>query len=64
MTHFLRYKNKGIIEMSLTSLTSLTPIFLFLHFCLREHKYIYIPKAQSVITRSSFFASLTCPFFY
>ena len=45
MTHFLRYKNKGVIEKSLTSLISLTPISentLFLKSTYNTLIYIHI----------------------
>ena len=44
MTHFLRYKNKGVIEKSLTSLISLTPLFHFLHFCSDKDFCTYISE--------------------
>ena len=57
MTHFLRYKNKGVIEKSLTSLISLTPPFLFTHSCPHKHKFTYAPKTQ-YITFTFFFLYL------
>ncbi len=42
MTHFLRYKNKGVIEKSLTSLISLTPPFSFYAFSSAQTQiYLY-----------------------
>lgn len=64
MTHFLRYKNKGIIENSLTSLKSLTPLFLFTYFRPHKHQRTYITKIQYITTIPSFFTSSICSFFY
>lgn len=65
MTHFLRYKNKGVIEKSLTSLISLTPpLFLFTHSRPHKHKFTYTPKTQYITFTFSFFTSSICSFFY
>ena len=57
MTHFLRYKNKGVIEKSLTSLISLTPPFSFYAFSSAQTQ-IYLCSYNTIYYIHFFFLYL------
>ncbi len=60
MTHFLRYKNKGVIEKSLTSLISLTPPVLFFSIVGRTNTNLLILLKHNIL--HSLFLSLPLQF--